>query len=216
MAAGPAGRDREVEAGPHQYSAVTRAVGSTIQAVESNGKAGVAWYTQGSGKSMEMEPYTNRLIHHPRLKNPTVVVITDRNELDGQLIETFLQSHLLPEKPQQIRRRAELRDELSNRTTGGTCFTTLQKFSRSQAEKEAGTDHPLLSDRRNIIVVVDEAHPGGHKATAPVQRVVTRYVGAGVVQPLLTSLGQLVIPSQPDTALCLQIHQSQGLGESWG
>ncbi|MDJ0312696.1 type I restriction endonuclease subunit R [Arthrobacter sp. H35-D1] len=143
---------------PHQYFAVTKAVGSTVQAVESNGKAGVVWHTQGSGKSMEMELYTNRVIRHPRLKNPTVVVITDRNELDGQLFETFLQSQLLPETPQQIRRRTELRDELGNRTTGGIYFTTLQKFGRSQAEKEAGTDHPLLSDRRNIIVVVDEAH----------------------------------------------------------
>ncbi|MEO8221821.1 MAG: type I restriction endonuclease subunit R [Specibacter sp.] len=143
---------------PHQYFAVTKAVGSTVQAVESNGKAGVVWHTQGSGKSMEMELYTNRVIRHPRLKNPTVVVITDRNELDGQLFETFRQSQLLPELPRQIRRRAELRDELGNRTTGGIYFTTLQKFGRSQAEKEAGTDHPLLSNRRNIIVVVDEAH----------------------------------------------------------
>ncbi|MET4002175.1 type I restriction enzyme R subunit [Arthrobacter sp. UYCu511] len=143
---------------PHQYFAVTKAVGSTVQAVESNGKAGVVWHTQGSGKSMEMELYTNRVIRHPRLKNPTVVVITDRNELDGQLYETFLQSQLLPEKPQKIRRRSELREELSNRTTGGIYFTTLQKFGRSQAEKEAGTEHPLLSDRRNVIVVVDEAH----------------------------------------------------------
>jgi type I restriction enzyme R subunit len=143
---------------PHQYFAVTKAVGNTVQAVESNGKAGVVWHTQGSGKSMEMELYTNRVIRHPRLKNPTVVVITDRNELDGQLYETFAQSQLLPEKPRQVRRRSELREELSNRTTGGIYFTTLQKFGRSQAEKEAGTDHPLLSDRRNIIVVVDEAH----------------------------------------------------------
>jgi type I restriction enzyme R subunit len=143
---------------PHQYFAVTKAVGSTVQAVESNGKAGVVWHTQGSGKSMEMELYTNLVSRHPKLKNPTVVVITDRNELDGQLYETFAASLLLPEKPRQIRRRSELRDELSNRTTGGIYFTTLQKFGRSEAEKQAGVEHPLLSDRRNIIVVVDEAH----------------------------------------------------------
>jgi type I restriction enzyme R subunit len=143
---------------PHQYFAVNKAVGSTVQAVESNGKAGVVWHTQGSGKSMEMELYTNLVSRHQKLKNPTVVVITDRNELDGQLYETFAASLLLPEKPRQIRRRSELRDELTNRTTGGIYFTTLQKFGRSDAEKNAGTEHPLLSDRRNIIVVVDEAH----------------------------------------------------------
>ncbi len=143
---------------PHQYFAVTKAVGNTVQAVESNGKAGVVWHTQGSGKSMEMELYTNLVSRHPKLKNPTVVVVTDRNELDGQLYETFAASLLLPEKPRQIRRRSELRDELTNRTTGGIYFTTLQKFGRSDAEKHAGTEHPLLSDRRNIIVIVDETH----------------------------------------------------------
>ena len=143
---------------PHQYFAVSKAVGSTVQAVESNGKAGVVWHTQGSGKSMEMELYVNLVIRHPKLLNPTVVVITDRNELDGQLYDTFTQSQLLPEKPQKIRRRADLRTELGGRTTGGIYFTTLQKFGRSQDEREAGAKHPLLSDRRNIIVVVDEAH----------------------------------------------------------
>jgi type I restriction enzyme R subunit len=143
---------------PHQYFAVTKAVGSTVQAVESNGKAGVVWHTQGSGKSMEMELYANLVSRHPKLLNPTIVVITDRNELDGQLYETFDQSLLLGEKPKQIRRRSELRDELSNRTTGGIYFTTLQKFGLSKAERDAGAGHPLLSDRRNIIVIVDEAH----------------------------------------------------------
>ena len=154
---GPEGLAKRI-AKPHQYFAVTKAVGSTVQAVESNGKAGVVWHTQGSGKSMEMELYTNLVARHPKLKNPTVVVITDRNELDGQLYGTFFRSLLLPEHPQQIRRRSQLRDELSNRTTGGIYFTTLQKFGRSQAEREAGAEHPLLSDRRNIIVIVDEAH----------------------------------------------------------
>ncbi|MGJ9372526.1 type I restriction endonuclease subunit R [Nesterenkonia sp. CF4.4] len=143
---------------PHQYFAVTKAVGGTVQAVESNGKAGVVWHTQGSGKSMEMELYANLVARHPKLKNPTVVVITDRNELDGQLFESFDRSLLLAEAPKQIKKRSELREELTNRTTGGIYFTTLQKFGRNKAEKDAGSDHPLLSDRRNIIVVVDEAH----------------------------------------------------------
>lgn len=143
---------------PHQYFAVTKALGSTVQAVESNGKAGVVWHTQGSGKSMEMELYANLVSRHPKLLNPTVVVITDRNELDGQLFQTFDRSLLLPEKPQQIKHRAELRQELSGRTTGGTYFTTLQKFSLSADERDAGADHPVLSRRRNVIVIVDEAH----------------------------------------------------------
>ncbi|GAB3253814.1 type I restriction endonuclease subunit R [Arthrobacter pigmenti] len=143
---------------PHQYFAVTKAVGSTVQAVESNGKAGVVWHTQGSGKSMEMELYANLVIRHPKLRNPTIVVITDRNELDGQLYGTFKRSQLLPDTPKQIRKRSELREELSQRVTGGIYFTTLQKFGRSKDEKDAGAEHPLLSDRRNIIVVVDEAH----------------------------------------------------------
>ncbi|HRA10007.1 MAG TPA: type I restriction endonuclease subunit R, partial [Microbacteriaceae bacterium] len=143
---------------PHQYFAVNKAVGSTIQAVETNGKAGVVWHTQGSGKSMEMELYTNIVSRHPKLKNPTVIVVTDRNELDGQLFDTFNRSLLLAENPVRVSERAQLRDELSQRITGGIYFTTLQKFGLSEAEKLAGTQHPLLTDRRNVIVVVDEAH----------------------------------------------------------
>ncbi|RVW06281.1 type I restriction endonuclease subunit R [Rhodococcus spongiicola] len=143
---------------PHQYFAVTKAVGSTAQAVGSSGKAGVVWHTQGSGKSMEMELYANQVIRHPQLANPTIVVITDRTELDGQLYETFLRSRLLPEQPKQIRKREELRQELSGRTTGGIYFTTLQKFGRTADERHSGASHPLLTDRRNVIVMVDEAH----------------------------------------------------------
>lgn len=143
---------------PHQYFAVAKAVGRTITAVDSNGKAGVVWHTQGSGKSMEMELYTNLVARHPRLKNPTVVVITDRTELDGQLFSGFERSLLLPAKPQRLKSRAELRHYIANRATGGIYFTTLQKFGISKKEKDAGTAHPLLSERRNVIVIVDEAH----------------------------------------------------------
>lgn len=143
---------------PHQYFAVTKAVGSTVQAVETNGKAGVVWHTQGSGKSMEMELYANLVSRHPKLRNPTVVVVTDRNELDGQLFQGFDRSLLLAEKPVQVRERAHLRDELANRNTGGIYFTTLQKFGLTETERLSGVAHPLLTDRRNVIVVVDEAH----------------------------------------------------------
>ncbi|KGM13573.1 type I restriction endonuclease subunit R [Cellulomonas bogoriensis] len=143
---------------PHQYFAVTKAVGTTVQAVQSDGKAGVVWHTQGSGKSMEMELYANHVLRHPSLRNPTIVVVTDRNELDGQLYETFARSRLLPEQPVQVRRREELRQALSGRMSGGIYFTTLQKFGRTDAERLGGYDHPLLSDRSNIVVIVDEAH----------------------------------------------------------
>lgn len=143
---------------PHQYFAVTKAVGCTVTAAESDGRAGVVWHTQGSGKSMEMELYAHLVSKQPRLRNPTIVVVTDRTELDGQLFQTFDKSMLLAEKPIQVATRAELRSALSERNTGGIYFTTLQKFGLSKAEKEAGLDHPLLSDRRNVIVIVDEAH----------------------------------------------------------
>ena len=143
---------------PHQYFAVTKAIGSTVAAVESNGKAGVIWHTQGSGKSMEMELYAHLVSLQPKLKNPTLVLVTDRTELDSQLFETFNRSRLLAETPVKVTTREQLRDELTNRNTGGIYFTTLQKFGLTKEERDTGVDHPLLTDRRNIIVIVDEAH----------------------------------------------------------
>jgi type I restriction enzyme R subunit len=142
----------------HQYFAVTKAIGSTVMAASSNGKAGVVWHTQGSGKSMEMELYAHLVAQQPKLKNPTLIVVTDRKDLDSQLYETFNRSRLLAESPVKVTTRTQLRDELANRVTGGIYFTTLQKFSLTKAERDSGADHPLLSDRRNVIVVVDEAH----------------------------------------------------------
>ncbi|GAA3709742.1 type I restriction endonuclease subunit R [Gordonia hankookensis] len=143
---------------PHQYFAVTKAVGSTVRAIDSDGRAGVVWHTQGSGKSMEMELYSAKVMRHPRLANPTIVVITDRTELDTQLFDGFQRSTLLPESPQQVTSREQLRQQLADRRTGGIYFTTLQKFGLTDDERKAGADHPLLSDRRNIIVMADEAH----------------------------------------------------------
>jgi type I restriction enzyme, R subunit len=142
----------------HQYFAVSRAVGKTLEAVRSHGQAGVVWHTQGSGKSMEMELYANQVLIHPSLGNPTLVVLTDRTDLDDQLYETFFASELLPEKPLQVVTRNDLRTVLANKTVGGIVFTTLQKFGKTKEERESGAAHPLLSDRRNIIVIVDEAH----------------------------------------------------------
>ncbi|MGH3183888.1 MAG: type I restriction endonuclease subunit R, partial [Streptosporangiaceae bacterium] len=143
---------------PHQYFAVSKAVAKTTEAVRSHGKAGVVWHTQGSGKSMEMELYANQVLTSPAFGNPTIVVLTDRTDLDDQLYDTFEASELLPERPVQAATRDELRTQLVNRRTGGIIFSTLQKFGRTREERESGTRHPLLSDRRNIVVIADEAH----------------------------------------------------------
>ena len=143
---------------PHQYFAVSKAVRKTTEAVRSHGQAGVVWHTQGSGKSMEMELYANQVLTGPAFGNPTIVVLTDRTDLDDQLYGTFEASELLPERPIQAMTRDELRTQLTNRRTGGIIFSTLQKFGRTKEERDSGARHPLLSDRRNIIVIVDEAH----------------------------------------------------------
>jgi len=143
---------------PHQYFAVSRAVEKTVEATRSTGKAGVVWHTQGSGKSMEMELYAYQVSVDPRLANPTLLVLTDRIDLDDQLYGVFAQSTLLPGTPTQIVTRDELRAELSSRATGGILFSTLQKFGLTPAERDAKRSHPLLSNRTNIIIIVDEAH----------------------------------------------------------
>ncbi|WP_406080422.1 type I restriction endonuclease subunit R [Micromonospora sp. NBC_00858] len=143
----------------HQYFAVIRAVECIVRASKRDGKAGFVWHTQGSGKSEEMVCTAALTARHPALKNPTIVVLTDRTDLDDQLYDTFQDSQgLLGQKPIQADSRAELRDELSHRNSGGIIFTTLQKFGRTREEREAGRPHPQLSDRRNILVIVDEAH----------------------------------------------------------
>src|SRR6266567_4444667 len=154
----------------HQYFAVSEAVGKTIEAVRGDGRAGVVWHTQGSGKSMEMELYANQVLTHPSLGNPTIVVLTDRTDLDDQLYGTFQASELLPEKPLQVATRDELRTELANRRMGGIIFTTLQKFGRTKEERENGWPHPRLSDRRNVIVIVDEAHRTPRSSRSPAPR----------------------------------------------
>jgi type I restriction enzyme, R subunit len=145
----------------HQYFAVNKAVDTTARAVGSNedGRAGVVWHTQGSGKSKEMEFYSNKVLRDPRFRNPTIVVLTDRLDLDDQLYQSFAASRLFPEsRPVKLNTREELREELARRPGGRILFATLQKFGRTKEERESGADHPLLSNRRNIIVIADEAH----------------------------------------------------------
>jgi type I restriction enzyme R subunit len=118
-------------------------------------KAGVFWHTQGSGKSISMCCYAGKLLQQPAMKNPTLVVVTDRNELDGQLYQQFcMAKDLLRQTPEQANSREELREMLASRESGGIIFTTVQKFSLLDDEDE----HPLLCDRSNVVVISDEAH----------------------------------------------------------
>ena len=145
----------KIIAGYHQFHAVEHAVAQTVMAASPDGdrRIGVIWHTQGSGKSLLMSFYAGRLVANPALANPTIVVITDRNDLDDQLFGTFsLCQSLLRQTPQQADSRDELKQLLS-RPSGGVIFTTIQKFSPAKGE-----DYPLLTDRRNVIVIADEAH----------------------------------------------------------
>lgn len=143
----------------HQYYAVNKAIEKTVEATTSNdstikGKAGVVWHTQGSGKSLSMVFYTGKLVLSDSMNNPTIVILTDRNDLDQQLFETFSNcEQLIRQKPKQAESREDLKEKLSV-ASGGVIFTTIQKFMPS----EIGEVYPLLSDRRNIVVVADEAH----------------------------------------------------------
>lgn len=139
----------------HQYHAVNKAVECTVQAASPKGdkRAGVIWHTQGSGKSLSMAFYAGKVIQAAEMQNPTLVVLTDRNDLDDQLFGTFTSCQaLLRQTPVQARDRKHLRDLLSV-ASGGVIFTTIQKFA-----PDRGESFPLLSDRRNIVVVADEAH----------------------------------------------------------
>ena len=146
----------KIIAGYHQYHAVLHAVESTVGASSPEGdrKVGVIWHTQGSGKSLLMAFYAGQLVRRPELENPTIVVITDRNDLDDQLFSTFSMCRdLIRQTPIQAESREDLQKALS-RASGGVIFTTIQKFSPAKGE----TEYPVLTDRRNVVVVADEAH----------------------------------------------------------
>ncbi|MDP9993811.1 type I restriction enzyme R subunit [Variovorax boronicumulans] len=161
----------------HQFHAVREAVAATVIAAQDadkgllevredraawgkqvqpgSRKAGVVWHTQGSGKSITMACYAGKLLQQPAMKNPTLVVVTDRNDLDGQLFGTFCAAgDLLKTTPLQATGRDELRDMLASRQAGGVIFTTVQKFALLEGEDA----HPELSARTNIVVMSDEAH----------------------------------------------------------
>jgi type I restriction enzyme R subunit len=143
-------------AGYHQFHAVARALDATISASRPQGdrRVGVVWHTQGSGKSLTMAFYAGRVVLHPAMQNPTLIVLTDRNDLDEQLFGTFARcKDLLRQSPEQAKDRAHLR-ELLKVASGGVVFTTIQKFM----PETRGDTFPQLSERSNIVVVADEAH----------------------------------------------------------
>lgn len=146
----------KIIAGYHQYHAVNTAIDKTIEATSDNGdrRIGVIWHTQGSGKSLSMVFYAGKLVLSQELSNPTIVVITDRNDLDDQLYLTFAKSQdLLRSIPVQAESRSHLRELLNGRESGGIIFSTIQKFTPDDL-----SDTSALTARKNVIVLADEAH----------------------------------------------------------
>lgn len=153
-------------AGYHQFHAVRAAIEEVVTASRpgASRKGGVVWHTQGSGKSITMTCFAARVMQEAAMENPTIVIITDRNDLDGQLFGVFsLAQDLLREQPTQALTRPDLRAKLGNRPSGGIIFATIQKFMPGEDEDT----FPVLSERSNIVVIADEAHRTqyGFKAT---------------------------------------------------
>ncbi len=143
-------------AGYHQFHAVREAISSVVQAsTQGTRKGGVVWHTQGSGKSISMACFAGKLTKQPEMKNPTILIVTDRNDLDGQLFTTFSNAKmLLGQNPVQMDDIDDLRDTLGSKQSGGIIFTTIQKFALRKDE----STFPILSERENIVVIADEAH----------------------------------------------------------
>ena len=182
-------------AGYHQFHAVRAAIGHVVAASRPDsaatlrGKGGVVWHTQGSGKSITMTCFAARVMQEPAMANPTIVVITDRNDLDGQLFGVFsLGVDLLREQPVQATTRQELRRLLGNRPSGGIVFATIQKFMPGEDEDL----FPVLSERHNIVVIADEAHRTQYGFEA---RLKTRKVKPASQVALTTSDGEGSTPA---------------------
>lgn len=178
-------------AGYHQFHAVREAVRATVIAAENDPdvaaepradyadrvvpgckKGGVIWHTQGSGKSISMACFAGKLLQQASMKNPTLIVVTDRNDLDGQLFETFTGAKmLLKQIPVQVEDVDDLRDLLSTRPSGGIFFTTIQKFQVREDEDR----FPILNDRHNIVVMADEAHRSQYGDKAILNRKTGKY-----------------------------------------
>ena len=156
----------------HQYYAVNKAVQSSILAsgIKGNKKGGVVWHTQGSGKSLSMVFYSGKLITAPEMQNPTILVITDRNDLDDQLFDTFADSkQLLRQEPVQAKDREHLK-ELLKVASGGIVFATIQKF----LPEDKQSIYEQLSERRNIVVIADEAHRTQYGFEASIKEIIDK------------------------------------------
>jgi len=179
-------------AGYHQFHAVREAVRATVIAATGplpdaaeleratyskevkpgSRKGGIVWHTQGSGKSISMVCFVGKLMQQPQMQNPTIVVVTDRNDLDGQLFQTFTGARsLLKETPQQAEDRDALRTLLDGRPSGGIIFTTMQKFAPGKDEDV----FPKLTERTNIVVIADEAHRSQYGFNAVLDKKTGKY-----------------------------------------
>jgi len=204
-------------AGYHQFHAVRTAIVQVVTASRPGGshKGGVVWHTQGSGKSITMTCFAARVMREPAMANPTIVVITDRNDLDGQLFGVFsLAQDLLREQPVQVESRQDLRRVLANRPSGGIVFATIQKFMPGEDED----CFPVLSERQNIVVIADEAHRSQYGFAAKIKT--TRAV-AGVklsdvldvsAYPLWTQTPSAAMTAEP--RLVYQVGYAQHLRDA--
>lgn len=184
-------------AGYHQFHAVRAAIHQVVTAsrpdgpATGKGKGGVVWHTQGSGKSITMTCFAARVMREAAMENPTIVVITDRNDLDGQLFGVFsLAQDLLREQPVQAHTRQELRQLLGNRPSGGIVFATIQKFMPGEDEDS----FPVLSERHNIVVIADEAHRTQYGFEAKLKTVKPRAVASAA-----TNDAQVLAAAEPMT-----------------
>jgi len=198
-------------AGYHQYHAVRSAIEQVVTASRPGGshKGGVVWHTQGSGKSITMTCFAARVMQEPAMENPTIVVITDRNDLDGQLFGVFsLAQDLLREEPVQAKTRQALRELLANRPSGGIVFATIQKFMPGEDEDT----FPVLSDRHNIVVIADEAHRTQYGFEAKLKPVRSTKYSTGTAANDATALQ--AADSISDQAFAYQVGYAQHLRDA--
>lgn len=186
------------QAAYHQFHGVRKAVESSkiASAKGGNKKCGVYWHTQGSGKSLSMVFYSAKMIADVELDSPTIVVVTDRNDLDEQLFDTFVKSEkLLKQTPIQIADRADLFEKLNNKQSGGIFFTTMQKFQPEKGKSEV----PVLTERHNIFVNADEAHRSqyGNKARVDKKSGQLKYGYAHHMRTALPNAGYIGFTGTP-------------------
>lgn len=194
-------------AGYHQFHAVRAVVETVLEASKPGGtrKGGVVWHTQGAGKSIEMTCLGGKLMSHPAMGNPTIVVVTDRNDLDNQLFGVFAGAvEMLRETPVQADTRPKLRELLGNRPSGGIVFTTIQKFTPGEDEDT----FPVLSDRQNVVVICDEAHRSQYGFDAKLSEGQVRY---GYAQYLRDGLPRATFVAFTGTPVSLEDRDTQAV-----